>query len=321
MANVTENRSLKRLNTFGFDAKARYFAALNSLNEIRDILEEFNSYDLPLYILGGGSNVIFSGDYEGLILHPQIKGLSIVDENERYVWLKVGAGIVWDDFVNYATENNLCGVENLSAIPGNVGAAPVQNIGAYGMEVKDSIYAVNGIFISDCSNFELRNEECKFGYRDSVFKNELKQRAIVTSVIFRLSKIQEYTLDYGDVKKKLKEYNEINLRNIRDAIIKIRAEKLPNPKELGNAGSFFKNPVVETKAAQKMLKLYPSMPTYPFKGKVKLSAAWLIEKCNLKGYRLGNVGVHQNQALVLVHYGQGNVNELLELSRMIQNTV
>ncbi|MDR2775570.1 MAG: UDP-N-acetylmuramate dehydrogenase, partial [Tannerella sp.] len=220
--------------------------------------------------------------------------------------------------------HNLGGIENLSAIPGNVGASPVQNIGAYGMEVKDSIVAVNGIMSEDGSQFFLENDKCHFAYRDSVFKNELKRKTVVTYVVFRLSKNPDYRLDYGNLKNEIEKYGKVNLHNIRKFVIAIRTSKLPDPKESGNAGSFFKNPVVEQEEAERLSEWFPSMPVYPAgisSGKVKLSAGWLIEQCSLKGYRENNIGVHHKQALVLVNYGGGTASELIAFSQMVQDKV
>jgi UDP-N-acetylmuramate dehydrogenase len=320
--NIEEHKSLKLLNTFGFEAKARYFSASGLVSEIEDILDEVKRKDIPLFILGGGSNVVFANDFDGLVLCPQIKGMEIVDETREHIRIKVGAGVVWDDFVHYAVENNWGGVENLSAIPGNVGASPVQNIGAYGMEAKDTLFSVNGILIEDGSGFELQNSECNFAYRNSIFKNELRRKTIVTHVTFRLSKSPEYKLDYGNLRDELKKYGDINLENIRKSVIDIRARKLPDPKELGNAGSFFKNPIVELSEVERLLELFPTMPVYPSDtAGAKLSAGWLIERCGLKGYREKNIGVHCNQALVLVNYGEGTASELITFSQMVQNTV
>jgi UDP-N-acetylmuramate dehydrogenase len=325
--NTEKNKSLKPLTTFGIEAKARYFAAPETLDEIENLLAEAQKNGIPLFILGGGSNVVFARDFDGLVICPQIKGIEVVDEDSEHVLLKVGAGVVWDDFVRYAVEHNLGGVENLSAIPGNLGASPVQNIGAYGMEAKDSIVVANGVFIENGAQFTLQNAECHFAYRDSIFKNELKQKTIVTHAVFRLSKKPEYKLDYGNLNDELSKYDEINLHNIRQSVIAIRASKLPDPKELGNAGSFFKNPVVEQTEVERLLKLFPLMPVYPTDSsdvsstKVKLSAGWLIEKCSLKGYRENNIGVHHKQALVLVNYGEGTASELISFARMIQTKV
>jgi UDP-N-acetylmuramate dehydrogenase len=327
MKNTEENKSLKQLNTFGFEAKARYFAAPSSPSLTEELLEEASKNGIPLFILGGGSNVVFADDFDGLVLCPQIKGVEIVDETGGYVLLKVGAGVVWDDFVRYAVENSLGGVENLSAIPGNTGASPVQNIGAYGTEAKDVIVAVSGIFIENGRHFELQNSECDFSYRNSVFKNALKRKTVVTHVTFGLSTKPAYKLDYGNLKDELAKYDKINLLNIRKSVIDIRADKLPDPKKLGNAGSFFKNPIVDRYEAERLLELFPSMPVYPADssdiaaGRVKLSAGWMIEKCSLKGYRENNIGVYHRQALALVNYGGGTAAELLSFAQMVQNRV
>ncbi|MDR1130328.1 MAG: UDP-N-acetylmuramate dehydrogenase [Prevotellaceae bacterium] len=324
---MIQNKSLKSLNTFGFETVARYFSAPDSTDKIEKLLEEVQKNDIPVFILGGGSNVVFSKDFDGLVMCPQIKGMETVDENGEHVLLKVGAGVAWDDLVRYAVENRLGGLENLSAIPGNVGASPVQNIGAYGAEVKDSIVSVNGIFVEDGSRFSLENGECRFAYRNSIFKNELKGKTVVTHVVYRLSKNPVFKLDYGNLKSELQKYSEVNLHNIRKSLVSIRADKLPDPGVLGNAGSFFKNPVVEQREAKRLLELFPSMPVYPADysdistGKVKLSAGWLIESCSLKGYRENSIGVHHKQALVLVNYGGGTAAELIRFSQMVQNKV
>jgi UDP-N-acetylmuramate dehydrogenase len=325
--NTEEYKSLKQLNTFKFDAKARYFAAPDTPDKIDSLLADAQTNNIPVFILGGGSNVVFVEDFDGLVLSPQIKGIELVDEDEEYTILKVGAGVIWDDFVKYAVERNLGGIENLSAIPGNTGASPVQNIGAYGMEVKDSIISVDGILIDNGARFTLTNDECHFAYRDSIFKNKLKRKTVVTHVIFRLFKNPSYKLDYGTLRQEVNKYGKVSLHNIRTSVIAIRASKLPDPKELGNAGSFFKNPIVEQTKAEQLAEQYPSMPVYPayspdnVVGKVKLSAGWLIEQCSLKGYRENNIGVHHKQALVLVNYGDGTASELLSFSQMVQNKV
>lgn len=318
---ITENKPLKNLNTFGFDAVARYYAAPESVTELKKVLGEYKKMNLPLFILGGGSNVLFSNNFEGLVIHPQIQGIELIEEDPEYIWVKVGAGVVWDSFVEYVVNKNWGGVENLSLIPGNVGASPVQNVGAYGMEAKDTIESVDGIYIDNLTSFKFSNKECKFGYRNSVFKNELKQKTIVTYVTFRLNKYPKFKLEYGNIKDELTNHSEINLENIRKAVINIRESKLPDPKFLGNAGSFFKNPVVEESVAQKLLEEYPLMPTYASNNGVKIPAGWLIEKSGLKGYRMGDVGVHEKQALVLVNYGRGYAEEILRLSDYIKETV
>ncbi|MDR1582363.1 MAG: UDP-N-acetylmuramate dehydrogenase [Prevotellaceae bacterium] len=326
MCNIEENKSLKAFNSFGFDVNAHYFAAPNFVFEIKTLLADAKKRDIPVFILGGGNNIVFTKDFDGLVICPQIEFIETIDENDENVFVSVGAGIVWDDFVQYAVERNLGGVENLAGIPGNVGAAPVQNIGAYGMEVKDSISLVTGLFF-DNEQFLLDNAGCKFGYRNSIFKNDLRQKTVITYVIFKLSKHPEYNLDYGNLKDELKKYDEVNLRNIRNAVIDIRANKLPDPKVLGNAGSFFKNPVVKRVEAERLLERFPAIPVYPvdapdiYSGQVKLSAGWLIEQCGLKGYCENNIGVHNKQALILVNHGGGTATELISFSQMVQDRV
>jgi UDP-N-acetylmuramate dehydrogenase len=316
---ITEYKSLKGLNSFGFEAKARYFAAPESADRARELLRMFAG--TPVFVLGGGNNVVFAADFEGLVINPQMKGMEIAEDSERYVLAKVGAGVVWDEFARFAADNGLSGIENLSGIPGSVGASPVQNIGAYGMEAKDSIVSVGGLLTDNGAAFELTNAECRFAYRDSVFKNELHRKALVTRVTFRLSKVHEFKLDYGNLREEAGGGGAPDLNSVRNAVLAARAGKLPDPKVTGNAGSFFKNPVVENEAAEELRRQYPQMPMFPAGCATKLSAAWLIESCGLKGSRSGNVGVHEKQALVLVNCGGGTAAELLEFARRIQTAV
>jgi UDP-N-acetylmuramate dehydrogenase len=318
----TENKSLKELTTFGFDAVARYYAAPESLPELRATLKQ-HADRTSVFVLGGGSNVFFADDYAGLVLRPQITGIEVVGEDAASVSLKVGAGVAWDDFVAYAVAQGLGGVENLSAIPGTAGAAPVQNIGAYGAEAKDAITTVSGLFIDSLEPFELGAAQCGFAYRDSIFKHQLRNKTVITSVVFRLAKQPVFRLDYANLRDEAAKYGELSLANIRRAVINIRADKLPDPKVLGNAGSFFKNPSVDDATVQALMQQYPAMPAYPSgeTGKSKLSAGWLIEQCGLKGYREGNVGVHSRQALVLVNFGNGSAAELIRLAQRVQDTV
>jgi UDP-N-acetylmuramate dehydrogenase len=330
MQNIEENKSLKAFNSFGFEAKARYFAAPDSDEKIMDLLADAKKHNIPVFVLGGGNNVVFAKDFDGLVLCPKMDGINIISEDDNDIFVDVGAGFEWDKFVCYTSNINykgVCGVENLSGIPGTVGAAPVQNIGAYGMEVKDTILTVNGILIDDIKTFMLKNSQCEFAYRDSIFKNSLKQKTVITCVRFKLSKKHDYKIDYGNLNDELAKYDKIDLRNIRQAILDIRATKLPDPKELGNAGSFFKNPVVERTAAERLLEQFPSMPVYPADSTdasgntVKLSAGWMIENCALKGFRQNNIGVHHKQALILVNYGGATAQELMSFAQMTQDRV
>jgi UDP-N-acetylmuramate dehydrogenase len=316
---ITEYKSLKGLNSFGFEAKARYFAAPESVDGVRELLRMFAG--TPVFVLGGGNNVVFAADFEGLVINPQMTGMETVDDSERYTLVKVGAGVVWDEFVRFAVENDLSGVENLSGIPGSVGASPVQNVGAYGMEAKDSIVSVDGVFTDSGAVFGMSNAECRFAYRDSIFKNGLRRKALVTHVTFRLSKVHGFKLDYGNLRDEATRCGAPDLNSVRNAVLVVRAGKLPDPKVTGNAGSFFKNPVVETEMAEELWRRYPQMPMFPAGRATKLSAAWLIETCGLKGCRSGNVGVHEKQSLVLVNCGGGTAAELLEFAHRIQATV
>jgi len=322
MFELKEHFSLKNHNTFGVDANARFFVSCNSENEIVDFLSIHNKQELPLMILGGGSNILFTTDFEGYIVHPNIKGIQVVHETDKEIIIKVGAGEDWDELVNYCVENGWGGIENLSLIPGNVGTCPIQNIGAYGVEVKDVITDVEAINIESLKKQVFKNEECEFGYRDSIFKRKLKGKQIITYVSFKLKKQPDFKLDYGNLKEHLKQYKEINLTNIRKSVIEIRESKLPKPEELGNAGSFFKNPIVEEGFAEKLKKNYPDMPNYNAgENLVKIPAGWLIEKAGFKGIRKGNVGVHEKQALVIVNYGGATGEEIIHLARNIQQAV
>jgi UDP-N-acetylmuramate dehydrogenase len=322
MFEIKENISLKNYNTFGIDAESRYFVECSSVNEILDFIETHKKQDLPLMILGGGSNVLFTKNFNGYILRPSVKGIEIMEETIDHVILRVGAGEDWDEFVGYCVDNNWGGIENLSLIPGNVGTCPIQNIGAYGVEVKDIIVEVETIDIKNLKISLFQNSDCKFAYRDSIFKTKLKGKQIITYVSFKLKKQSEYKLDYGNLIDELKRFDEVNLKNIRQAIIDIRNSKLPKPEEIGNAGSFFKNPVVSKEKFKKLEALYPEIPHYKQSdGSVKIPAGWLIEKAGWKGKRVGNTGVHEKQALVIVNYGNATGEEIIHLARNIQQAI
>lgn len=319
MTSIFSNYSLIHLNSFGFNVIADRYIIVES---VKDILCAKEQISFPCLVLGGGSNILFTEDFKGTVLHPLIQEIEILNEDDKFIDLKVGAGVIWDDLVAYAVDNNWGGLENLSLIPGNVGASPVQNIGAYGVEVKDSIISVEGLFLDTMESFEFNNKNCEFSYRNSIFKSKFKNKTIITYVIFRLSKKPEYVLNYGNVEQELLKYGEVNLKNIRSAIISIRENKLPDPKKLGNAGSYFKNPIVEHSFAENLKKQYPDMPIYPLdNSNTKLAAGWLIEKIGMKGYRIGEVGVHEKQALVLVNYGQGKPSDIVNLAKDIMEKV
>lgn len=319
---LQENISLKPYNTFGIDANTRYFLEYASLSELQEHVQSGFLKDKEFYNIGSGSNLLFVNDYKGLILHSCIKGFELVSESESEVLLRVGAGVVWDDFVAYCVEQGWGGVENMSLIPGEVGSTPVQNIGAYGLEAKDVISRVEGIRLPDGEKQTLSNEDCCFGYRDSIFKHDLAGKFIVTHVVFHLDKKPVFHLDYGSIQDELKKYPEINLKTIRQAIIAIRESKLPDTKKLGNAGSFFKNPVVAMAKFETLLAIYPKMPHYPVSAEeVKIPAGWLIEQSGWKGKAHGNAGVHADQALVLVNYGNASGSEIVELSKLVAASV
>jgi UDP-N-acetylmuramate dehydrogenase len=322
MAILHENYSLKPYNTFGIEAKADYFFQFDTVDEIQSFLNDNPLGNINYLILGGGSNLLFTDDYEGLVLHPNIKGLEIVEENDDSVLVKAGANEDWDEFVDWAVSKGYGGIENLSNIPGVVGAVPVQNIGAYGVEACQVVEKLDAISIENKRQVEFQNFHCEFDYRDSIFKKEYKNVFIITHVYFRLSKKPEFNLEYGAISKELENYDEVNLKNIREVIIKIRESKLPDPKVIGNAGSFFKNPIVETQFAEKLLTKFPDCPNYEVDNtNTKLAAGWLIEQCGWKGKQVGQAGVHKDQALVLVNLGDAKGYEVLQLANDIKKSV
>lgn len=318
---MKEYISLKPYNTFGIDVTARYFTPIDSVSALQDILSDERWKTIPYVILGGGSNILFTHDVDGLVMHNQIMGIEKIDENNDNVWLKVGAGENWHHLVLYCIENNYAGIENLSLIPGTVGAAPIQNIGAYGVEIKDTLFEVHAIYIENNELHIFNNEACEFGYRNSIFKNELKNKYIITHVILRLNKKPVFHVEYGAIRDKLNG-RELSIKAISDAIIQIRQEKLPNPKVIPNAGSFFKNPIVSREQFLLLQEKYVTMPHFPETlDCVKIPAGWLIEQCGFKGKRFGNVGVHPQQALVLVNYGDTTGAEIKALAERVQATV
>ncbi len=273
-------------------------------------------------VLSGGNNILFTEDYNGALLTPTSQNIDIIEDNGSSVTLRVGAGVEWDDLVAWAVSHDLWGVENLSLIPGKVGAAPVQNIGAYGCEVAQVIERVHLFDVRSQSTCSLDAAHCGFGYRESVFKQTLKGRVIITGVDIRLSRTPNPRLGYGDVEREVERLGGATLANIREAVCSIRRSKLPDPAVLGNAGSFFKNPVVDAVVAERLSAEYPDMPHYPApEGRVKLAAGWLIDRCGLKGFRDGQVGVHEKQALVLVNFGGASGGDVIALARKVQTCV
>ncbi|MBK8805470.1 MAG: UDP-N-acetylmuramate dehydrogenase [Bacteroidales bacterium] len=319
---ILENFSLKSYNTFGLNAVARYFAPFNSKESLVEILSTDIFARSQRLILGGGSNILFLKDFNGIVVHPENKGIEIIKENASTSLVRVAAGEEWDDFVLWAVNNNLAGVENLSHIPGCVGAAPVQNIGAYGVEAKDVIHEVT-IFDFKKNRFDILNkDQLHFSYRDSVFKHEFKDACIVVDVVFELSKKHVYNVSYKGLDSKLKECAIVNLQTIRNSIIEIRNEKLPDPKIQGNAGSFFKNPVVEEEDYLRLSEIFDDIVAYKLDNRTyKIAAGWLIDTLGWKGKYHRDAAVHDKQALVLVNKGNATGVDILQLSKNIQDDV
>jgi UDP-N-acetylmuramate dehydrogenase len=317
------NYQLQKHHTFGTPATASHYFEFTETEDLEGYLLTTTQWqNLSILILGEGSNLLFVNDFQGLIINPNIPGIKIAHEDRNNIWLEVGAGVKWDDLVEYAVFNQWGGIENLSLIPGKVGAAAVQNIGAYGMEIQNQIESVTGFDLETQTEYTLENTDCQYAYRDSIFKKQLQNRFIITSVNFKLNKFPEFILNYGDLKAETEKLGAVNLRNIRKAVIGIRESKLPDPKVFGNAGSFFKNPIVGTALAEQLLAIYPKMPHYPApNSQTKLAAGWLIEQCGWKGFRRGDSGVHEKQALVLVNYGNATGKEIFDLSEEIRQKV
>ncbi len=321
--NILKNISLKPFNTFGVEFFAKEFVNITSEKDLIHILEEYRNSEK--FILGGGSNLLLTKNIDALVIHINIKGKEVIREENNTVLVKIHAGENWHNFVLWCIENNFGGVENLSLIPGNVGTAPIQNIGAYGVEIKDVFVECEAINVDTFENKIFKKVACNFDYRNSIFKNDLKGKYIITNVTFKLSK-QVHTLNtsYGAIRseKKQKNITSPTLKDVSDAVIKIRQSKLPDPKEIGNSGSFFKNPVITEGHFLKLKNNFPEIPNYRVtQNEIKIPAGWLIEKAGFKGKRFGDYGVHKNQALVLVNYNSANGNDIYNLSRLIQNTV
>lgn len=320
---VFPHKSLKEYNTFGIDVKARHFVAVETIDELREVLRK--NYASEIFLLGGGSNMLLTRDINKTVVHLNLKGKKVVEDSENEVLVQAMAGENWHQFVLWCIEQDFGGIENLSLIPGNVGTAPIQNIGAYGVEIKDVFESCTALHIQTLELRTFNLAECAFGYRESVFKNELKGQYIITSVTFRLTK-KKHNLNtsYGTIESYLQEkgISEPRIGDVSRAVIFIRESKLPNPRELGNSGSFFKNPVVEKSEYEGLKEKFPDIPAYPIsETKVKVPAGWLIDKAGLKGYREGDAGVHKNQALVLVNYGNATGTEILKLSDKIRKKV
>jgi len=322
---VKENVDLFPFNTFGIHAEARYLVTVATVEEAREVFKSNWFAELPWLILGGGSNILLTKDFEGLVIKNEIGGISVVREDDATLELKVGSGENWHRLVMYCVEHGLGGIENLSLIPGTVGAAPMQNIGAYGVEIREVIRSVEAIEMKTGKIKVFDPEECAFGYRESVFKQHLKDRFFISSVTLSLTKKgHRFNISYGAIREVLTEKNvrDLNIRAISDAVTDIRKRKLPDPSEIGNAGSFFKNPTIDPEHFEALKKVYPAIPSFQGeKNLVKIPAAWLIEQCGWKGKTLDNIGVHKHQPLVLVNYGNGDGKKILQLAMDIQSSV
>jgi len=317
---LQENTSLLPYNTFGMNVTAKHFIGINTLKDLNNFLPHWQKEQLPLLIIGGGSNILFTKNIEGIVLHNNIKGIDI-EETKTHFKVKANAGETWHDLVLFCIKKGIGGLENLSLIPGNCGAAPIQNIGAYGVEVKDVLESVTFTWLKSGKTESYSNTQCNFGYRDSIFKHTLKGQVIITSICLSLPKTHQPSIGYGSITEQLKSmgiHHKPSIKNVSDAIIQIRSSKLPNPKEIGNAGSFFKNPVITKTAYEALKKSYPTIPGYFLKDTlVKVPAGWLIEQSGWKGKTINSYGVHKNQALVLVNYGGSEGKDIYQLSTQI----
>jgi UDP-N-acetylmuramate dehydrogenase len=325
---LLQNISLKNYNTFGIEVLAEYFTSFTDVptlqQEITTVRETKKLNKKSLLILGGGSNILFTGNYPGLVLKNEIKGIEIVHEDDDHVYVKAGGGENWHEFVLYCLNHKLGGVENLSLIPGNVGASPMQNIGAYGVELKDVFHSLEAYHLRENKIHTFSLNDCEFGYRQSIFKKKYKDQFAILNVTFRMNKNPIYNISYGAIREELNkmEVKELNIVAISQAVINIRSSKLPDPKQIGNAGSFFKNPEINARQHADLVKKFPGMICFPLEnGDIKLAAGWLIEQCGYKGFRRGDAGVHNKQALVLVNYGNATGKEIADLAEEILHTV
>jgi UDP-N-acetylmuramate dehydrogenase len=322
--NIIKNISLKNYNTFGIDIKAKYFVEIYSEDDLINIYTSELFSELQKLIIGNGSNILFTKDFDGIVIKNSIPGIKILNEDDRNVIVEAGAGVIWDDLVQYCVNKNFGGIENLSLIPGTVGAAPIQNIGAYGQELKDTLYKLAGFFVDRYNSKIFTNSECNFSYRSSIFKNELKEKFIITSVVLKLDKNPVVNTSYKGIEDELDKIDitNVNIKDVRNSVINLRKKKLPDPDELSNAGSFFKNPVITNDKLLEMKKEYADLNYFPADDdQIKISAAWLIEQCGWKGEKTGNVGTYTKQALVIVNYSDARGIEILELAEKINKSV
>ncbi len=322
MPEIHKNYPLRELNSFHLDVRARQFCQCRSLDELRTLIGSSGFRDQRVLILGEGSNILFSGDFGGLIVRPLILGRELIREDRNHVWIRAGAGENWDEFVAWTTAWGYGGLENLSLIPGSVGSSPIQNIGAYGVELKQCLVEVEAVDTLTGQKLIFTNEACRFGYRDSIFKGDWKGKCIISSVVFRLSKKPELNLSYDRVAEMFSRQKRKDVESLRQVIIEIRRSRLPDPDRIGNAGSFFKNPVIPDEHYRELLKQYPGMPSYPASASGrKIPAAWLIEQCGWKGKRIGDAGCYEKQPLVLVNLGRATGKEIMELAARIEKDI
>jgi len=318
---VFRNGSLKKFNTFNVDEKAKVLVEIDRVSDLFTFLTKENQKDKML-VLGGGSNILFTKSYEGIIISLKNKGIKLIDEDENNILVEISSGESWNDFVVWAVENNFGGVENLSLVPGNVGAAPIQNIGAYGVELKDVFYSCKGIMLDTLNEFEFTKSDCEFNYRSSIFKSTLKNKTIITSVKLNLTKSKHnFNVDYKELKENLLD-TELTIKNISDQVIQIRKSKLPDPKIFGNCGSFFKNPIINISRHESLINKFPDIPFFKIdNNNYKISAAWLIDQSDFKNKKVKNVGVYSNQPLVIINHGNAKGKDILDFAKEIKETV
>lgn len=321
---IHKNYSLKKHNTFGLDILTSYYAEVENTEEIKLLLNDSKFKSLRKLVIGSGSNILFKKDFDGLVINQISNSIITLSEDDHYVLIASQAGVIWHDLVLYCVDRNFGGIENLSLIPGKVGAAPIQNIGAYGQELQDTFYSLKAVNIETLEEVSLSKADCKFGYRDSIFKNELKDKLLITEVTLQLAKIPKPNIKYWAVKEEVSKIDkkELTIKDVAEVVCNIRKSKLPDPDILGNAGSFFKNPEVSIDEYEELKLEFKDLPGFKVhENKFKIPAAWLIEKCGYKGKRFGNAGVHDKQALVLVNYGNANAEEIIKLKNEIINAV
>jgi UDP-N-acetylmuramate dehydrogenase len=324
MLRIKENISLKPFNTFGVNVKASYFTQIKTEKEILEILDSKRFGKMNKLVLGGGSNILFTKNFDGLVIHFSGKGINVIEETEEFVLVEASAGEIWNELVSFCVDKRFYGIENLSLIPGQVGAAPIQNIGAYGVELKDVFESLTAILFETGQELVLTKPACKFSYRDSIFKNELKGKALITKVVLKLSKEKKFILSYRDLNNYLGKANleKLTIKRVRETVNKIRTRKLPDPQKFGNAGSFFKNPEVSEKKFTDLKNQFEEMVFFKTDdGKYKLPAAFLIEKCGFKGKRIGNVATYNRQALIIINLGKATGEQLKSYSAEVQKAV